>query len=292
MGNGEIREFILSAESKIKEAKEAKAAREALKGLKEEYNKATTYDNYAKVCEKMKTAYPDNNQCKESLPADCEEEPMNVLVTGVKTCWNALNGKSSNAGCQHDNIPLLKAVCDQNYPEANKLLQEGANINAQNQNDENALHLAVKQNNSSIANLLLRTGRINVNAQDNNGNTPLMLAVAKDSNIMHNILSNTSVQCLTTNKAGQNVFHIAIENNSSNLPMLVQNWLCERGNSSSSTDIDGNTPLHLAVEKNDVDTVRLLLRHGNYREIKNNEGKTQKDLATHPTIKQLLEEQL
>ena len=287
MGNKDLRTLLESSKEKIKE----KEAKEAYLNLVQQYNKVVSFDNYANVCEQLKKVFPDNEICKEHLPADCEEESMKILKAGVDTCFAALGGKSSNNSvCQHDDIPLLKAVCDQDGRKVQDLLYKGEHVNRINQNGENALHLAVKKNDYNIASTLM-FNNINVNQKDNNSYTPLMLAVAGGNQNITNYILDKGANCLAENNYKQNVFHIAMENNNSDiLQTLVISYRCQSG--LNATDMRGNTPLHLAAEHNNINAVELLLQYGDPWEAKNDDGKTQKDLTTNPKIKELLEERL
>lgn len=179
MTNSEIKELIISLKDKVRE----KNAQEAYINLTNEYNKAVSFENYANICEKIKKVFPDNKQCKELLPNYCWEVSMEVLSAGVKNCFAGLNSKTFDSDyCRHEDIPLLKAVCDQDTAKVKVALDNG-DINTTNSNGENALHLAIKRNNSSLFNLLLEKN-INIETSDENGNKPLHLAAQKNNYAM------------------------------------------------------------------------------------------------------------
>lgn len=298
MSPDELTDFIKIAEVRIKEKaeaeKEAEAVKEAfdlLKRLMLQFNKEMSWRNYSNVCAEMKKAWGDK-ECKESLTADCGKDTLEKLSASVNACFESFYEKSSNTGCQHDNIPLLKAVCDKDGRKVKSLLEEEKkNVNETNQYGENALHLAVKNRSSSIATTLL-SSNINLSQKDNNGNNPFMLAAAEGSlNIIETMFQKGNPSCTAENIYGQNVFHIAIENNNTEVvEYLIKNPNCHHY--LNSTDMYGNTPLHLAAKYNNINAVELLLQYSNPYEIENDEGKTQKDLTTNPKIKQLLEESL
>lgn len=71
--------------------------------------------------------------------------------------------------------PLHKAVAAGDKDLVERLLAEGAEVNAKDNHNQTALHRAATFGNKELAELLLAKSA-EVNAQDNNGKTPLDLA--------------------------------------------------------------------------------------------------------------------
>jgi ankyrin repeat protein len=73
-------------------------------------------------------------------------------------------------------IPLHYAAADGNVQEVARLLNEGTDVNAQDDKGWSPLHFAAQANSSDVASLLISVGA-KVDVADVNGNTPLAGAV-------------------------------------------------------------------------------------------------------------------
>ena len=70
---------------------------------------------------------------------------------------------------------LNTAAWNNNAAEAKRLIANGADVNAKNEDGWTPLHLAAIQNAAEVAKVLIANGA-EVNANDNRGNTPLYWA--------------------------------------------------------------------------------------------------------------------
>src|SRR3989338_5994357 len=73
------------------------------------------------------------------------------------------------AGCA---TPLQMAARSGDIEAAHKLIEQGADVNAKDNNGQTPLHWAASNGNKEAAELLISKGA-DVNAKDNNGQTPL-----------------------------------------------------------------------------------------------------------------------
>jgi ankyrin repeat protein len=87
---------------------------------------------------------------------------------------NDINSKDE----EYERTSLMYAVIDEENEVVKLLLENGANVNIQDDNGYTALHFASKENLLDVAKLLLEHGA-NTNTQDVHGNTPLFWAVFK-----------------------------------------------------------------------------------------------------------------
>lgn len=109
------------------------------------------------------------------------------------------------------------------------LLSHGADPNAKVTNGRTALHQAASQGTTKVIEILL-AHKVDINAGDNAGYTPLYGAIQyAPNNVRRGV-----VELLVKNGANVNV----------------------------KNDRDGETPLHKAISKGDIDVVKLLLAHG------------------------------
>ncbi len=77
------------------------------------------------------------------------------------------------------------------------------------------------------------------------------------------------------NGDGKTPLHIAVEKNYEDIVRL----LLQKNADLNTKDNNGNTPLHIAVKNGNYFVVKELLRAGADKNIKNNEGKTALDIA-------------
>ncbi|MES2947761.1 MAG: ankyrin repeat domain-containing protein [Pseudomonadota bacterium] len=72
--------------------------------------------------------------------------------------------------------PLHYAAAERNGEDVSRLLSEGANVNARDDNEWSPLHFATQSNSVQVVSQLL-AAKADVNAVDSNGNSPLSNAV-------------------------------------------------------------------------------------------------------------------
>ena len=89
-------------------------------------------------------------------------------------------------------MSLFDAVKAKNYELVKKLIDEGADVNAKNDEGETALMIASNEGDKEICELLIEKGA-DVNAKDNEGNTALMYVSLKgDKEICELLIKNNA----------------------------------------------------------------------------------------------------
>lgn len=179
--------------------------------------------------------------------------------------WACLNGREQhvdfllttapeiNATDDTDATPLILAVLKGNANIVKALLDQGANINHTNGQGHSSLQYACSKGWSDVVALLLDRGA-DVNIRDRRGDTSL-----------HRLASLGRLELLRT-LLGR-----------SPKPLLdVQN-------------AEGNTPMHIACEDNEVSCALLLLDHGASVDIVNKDEKSPFDLAK-PGLRKVINE--
>ncbi|XP_063923595.1 uncharacterized protein LOC135137792 isoform X2 [Zophobas morio] len=196
------------------------------------------------------------------------------------------------------------------YENAKTLLDVGASINIANHknNNNNALHYASEsqQNNRDIIGLLIENG-IDVNAQNENGTTALQLACLKGVYENAITLLDFDASINRMDKEGNNALHYASKSQQNNHDIIellseegidinVQNqngttalqFACRKavyenaemllyfGASINSTDKDNNNALHYASRSNQVnqDVIKILTEKGVDVNAQNKNGTT------------------
>ncbi len=146
-----------------------------------------------------------------------------------------------DAGGKSKKLALFKAVDENDYETIDKLLQNGANIDAFDYPDgDTILHRAIIDNNEEMLLFLVKKdANINANSENKRG-TPLDWAVTEENIKM--------VQLLIDNGADVNV--------------KMNCWFYDM------------TPLHFAAENGFSEIARLLMKHGANKQAKTKEGYT------------------
>jgi len=180
-----------------------------------------------------------------------------------------------------------------------KLIEMGADVDARDDKGDTTLHLAVQRNNLYIVNLLLDNKQYLINVKNSHGKTPLHIAVENQKLEMVNLLlDNKGADVNATNKDGDTPLDVALtlDNNEvrqaiyekvnktnvmleaikNDKPVMLK-YLLEQGADVNATN--GHTPLHIAVEYENLDMVQLLLNKNANINATNKDGDTPLHIA-------------
>nr|XP_017232624.1 PREDICTED: ankyrin-3-like isoform X2 [Daucus carota subsp. sativus] len=132
-----------------------------------------------------------------------------------------------------------------------------------------ALHVAVLNGNVAIVKLLVEADPSDRHIQNYEGKTPIYIAAEKGyMAIIKEICTTCTAQCLEGPGGGASALHALIKNMQATeewkdaVGMIIdafKHWNSEEDALFNSTDEFGNTVLQLAVERNNVGVVKLLL---------------------------------
>lgn len=210
--------------------------------------------------------------------------------------WNALQSVSKlvslgldvNAQNANGKTPLAEASVEGNYQMAVLLLSAGANPNIYDASGRTCLTDAIRARQVEIVRLLLSknanpqiqdvNGRNayheaalsnsveiiklvsnaggNPLARDKNGNTPLSLSFGSSTDIINAILGTSKT---ITDSDGNTPIHIAVQKEAN---ATVLSYLIKKGYSFDTRNSSGFTPLALAIKSNQDDLVSILLENG------------------------------
>jgi len=160
--------------------------------------------------------------------------------------------------------PLHTALININEPEVHRVVEEGVDINAVDEQGRSALHLAARIGRLSIVEYLVKHGA-NTHIKDNFHKTPLVYAIEKNRVKVIIYLSKE------VNKPQQdtytNVFDLAEEGKTEEVREFFQNV------DINSINEDGKTVLHIACEFRQVDIVKLAIELGVDKNIRDHDGR-------------------
>jgi ankyrin repeat protein len=231
-----------------------------------------------------------------------EQDHKNWLANSKDTADLLLSyGAGVNARDVFSRTPLYFAAITGNIEVAKVLLANKADVNATDKYSRTALHSAAFNGRTAFAKLLIQNGA-KVNARDKYG-TPLTAAVEKHRDMVELLLNNKAdvqmkngegfapihlagdkeiAQLLLAHGAkletighrGRTPLHQAAARNRND----IVEWLCSKSVKINTVDLDGQTPLLIAISqtggtedynRNSLETIRILLRYGaevNYRD--------------------------
>jgi len=208
------------------------------------------------------------------------------------------------------NTPLHSAVKWSAFNTAKTLISLGVDVDAQNLSGKTALSDACRSAKKEMAVLLIRSGA-DINATDATGRTVLMDAISSNNEDMVRLLLGYKANANVQEMSGRNAYHeAALTGNVGIINMirkaggnplsrdasgespfsLVMNSNISAiqavlGNDTSFTDSDGNTPIHIAVEKRaDAKTLTQLLNMGYPASQRNGKGETALNNAVNKNL--------
>ena len=135
------------------------------------------------------------------------------------------------------------------------LLEKGANVNKQNKFGETPLHMAVKQYNIDIVQLLLTPNGAFPDSKDKEGYTPLMSAIISSHPDDAALLIMAGADLNLQNKYGESALMLCAKNNSN----LIARFLIENKKTNIHLeDLDGKTARDHAEENDNEKFISIL----------------------------------
>ena len=170
---------------------------------------------------------------------------------------------------------LIRAVMNNNLDEVLEALNNGADASAINMmTGQSALIYAANNGNAPITNLLLENGA-NVNDQDNEGNTPLMIASERG----HPETVKLLIESGANMNAQDNYKRTALMKASEEGRLEVVAVLLEKGADVNAKDKWNKTAIFHAIDQGNENVVPILLKNNIDLTVKNKAGVTALEYA-------------
>jgi len=196
---------------------------------------------------------------------------MNASLYGHIDIVNSLIEEGANINLQDEyrKTALMHASEEGHIDIVNALIEAGANINLQNNEGETALMYAASNNDLTMVNALIEAGA-NINLQNNEGETALMHAASNNDLTMVNALIEAGANINLQNNKGETALMYAASNND----LTMVNALIAAGANINLQDEYRKTALMHASEEGHIDIVNALIEAGANINLQNNEGET------------------
>ncbi len=150
---------------------------------------------------------------------------------------------------------LLKAAGRGDIDTVNDLINQGASVNATDQDGKTPLHCAAKNSHEEVVEALLGKDGIDVNLADKNKDTPLHSVLKKgniDINVLNALLRKEGIDVNLADKNKDTPLHSVLKKD--NIDINVLNALLgAKEINVNAQDKDDRTPLHLAAKKDNID---------------------------------------
>lgn len=232
---------------------------------------------------------------------DDSPSTINVLVSNGLVIDSRNKLGRDNLG----NTPLHAAVKWNGFNNAKTLVALGVDVDAQNLSGKTALSDACRSAKKDMAILLIRSGA-DINATDATGRTVLMDAISSSNEDMVRLLLQYKANVQVQEMSGQNAYHeAAVTGNIGIINMIrkaggnplsrdaagetpfslvlgaeISVIQAVLGNDTTISDSDGNTPIHIAVQKHaSQKTMMQLLNIGYPASQRNGQGLTPLNVA-------------
>ena len=216
-----------------------------------------------------------------AIYGNCSKEVLQSIID---------QGADVNATNNNNSTALIQASSKGNIDAINVLLSAGANMAIQNVVDNTWIHCAIFGNCSKEVLQSIIDQGADVNARNNQNITALMLASRKGNIDAMNVLLSAGANRTIEDADGDTWIHYAIYGNCSK---EVLQSIIDQGADVNATNKNNTTALMLASEKGNIDAMNVLLRAGADRTIEDAEGDTWIHCAIHGNCsKEVLQSQI
>ncbi|MCF7900244.1 ankyrin repeat domain-containing protein [Candidatus Babeliales bacterium] len=209
-----------------------------------------------------------------------------LLVTLLCATGYTLSAQQNMAAL---NAQLIEAAFNGNKEKVQDLLENGANVNTQNQQGYTALMAATDNGHDSCVRLLLTAPEIQVNAQSQQGETALMFAAVNGhDSCVRLLLTAPGIQVNAQDQYRYTALMFAAQNGHTSCVRLL---LTAPEIQVNTQNQQGHTALMLAADSGHDSCVQLLIAARAFTETRDNTNRTAYDYAVqngHQAIADIL----
>jgi ankyrin repeat protein len=155
------------------------------------------------------------------------------------------------------NAALLEAAKTGNVEDVEKLIEEGADVNARGNIRSTPLHYAAKKGNTAVVKILLQN-YADVNLKNKKRYTALHYAVDKGHiPVIMVLLKHDKIDINAQDQFGRTPLHLAVDSSVAIIDILVL-----YGANINAADNSGHAVLHYPIRNNNIAAMRALINHG------------------------------
>jgi ankyrin repeat protein len=202
--------------------------------------------------------------------------PLHDAVSlGMADIENLLIDKGADLEVRNidGNTPFLEAVKTGYASTIQRLATQGADPLTRNAQGDTPLHLAVTNERYDLVNLLLRLGS-SIHSRNARNVTPFTAALALSPRLVAGLLIGGRIN--STDDMGNSALHIALQERASASTLRA---IIDQGSRLNPVDLNGRTPLRLAVDLNLLESVKILADSGSNPFQQAADGKSPADIA-------------
>ncbi|KAG5868555.1 hypothetical protein JTB14_019499 [Gonioctena quinquepunctata] len=276
----------------------------------EENKEATTKTGIKETKEKEKDEIASNPEGEEgtsskpqSAGANVRDAAQRILVLCQKGEWapvdqiiKSMEKAIANAGEEANSVPLagvldlvtgmtplMYAVKDNRTSLIDRLIDLGSDVGARNNDNYNVLHISAMHSREDVVKLLLTKRGVDPYSTGGSRNqTAVHLVASRQTGtataILRALLQSAGKDIrLKTDGRGKIPLLLAVE--AGNQSMCRELLSAQTAEQLKAQSANGDTALHLAVRRKDIDMVRILVDYGTSVDIRNGEGQTPLHIA-------------
>ena len=217
-----------------------------------------------------------NSGGKTALHLACEKGYLKLIKLLIQKGGDTdvYDTKFINRAKTKDGFTALHISCYWGYLNViEELLNHGANMNITSHEGSTPLHIGCLHGHDDVVSYLLRRGGMNIiDMVDNNGNNVMHYAARSKSVGVVSLFLDRGISIDCTNINHNSPLHLACCG--PNTYPDVINYLLERKATIDLLNDDGDTPLHVACKAYKLDVAVLLIMHGgsDYKNLRNEKG--------------------
>ncbi|AGF78238.1 ankyrin repeat-containing protein [Desulfocapsa sulfexigens DSM 10523] len=186
-----------------------------------------------------------------------------VAEKNTKDCFDLAdfllnNGANINAQNNKGDSPLFDATASGSLAVMEYLITKGADVNLTNNKGQTPVIIAVSRKKIEKVRTLIKSGIADLNKKDLRGQSPLRLSMENKDVMCGTLLVSHGADVNETLGNGDPLLLRAVSHNIFDFAEL----LIEKGADVNATDKNGNTSLMVASEKSNLSIVKKLISHG------------------------------